>query len=108
MKQLVRCREFRCIQKQKNMITYPFVVGLQPFQRCGLFSNVFAPVGMQKWAGGTTTGGERPWIASEMKMRIFFVVAGVGGLWRQWWMARQRQCVSQCLLVLEGGYGSLG
>ena len=53
------------------MITHPFVVGLQPFQKRSLFSDVFAAVGTYEEADGTTTGGERPWAASEIEDAIF-------------------------------------
>ena len=75
------------------MITHSFVVGLQPFQKRSLFSDVFAAVGTHEEADGTTTGGKRPWAASEIEDAIFFAVADVGGLGRQRWMAQQRQRV---------------
>ena len=79
--------------KLKNIITHLLLVGLLPFQKRSLFSDVFAAVGTHEEADGTTTGGERPRAASEIEDANFFAVADVGGLGRQRWMARQRQRV---------------
>ena len=47
--------------KLKNIITHLLLVGLLPFQKRSLFSDVFAAVGTHEEADGTPTGGEQPW-----------------------------------------------
>lgn len=66
------CRVFCCMPRVENFRTHLLLVGLRPFQRRSLVSYVFEVVGTQEEADGTTTGGERPWVALEIGDADFF------------------------------------
>jgi hypothetical protein len=65
--------------KNRKHLTHPYVVGSRPFQRCNLFSNVFAAIGMQEEDDASPQEESGRGKASEIEDADFSVVADVGG-----------------------------